>query len=340
MADYDKTEERKKVPHLPKKKVAQYVALGVLGVASVCYLFKSAPYTSSSSQAMTFQLQATGLGLKQLSPIQHRSALMAPILFPQLYPACGRITHPPIPTIKTKEERKSYFNSQCKEDMILHEDEFHKDHEPGVFLEIGALDGTMGSNTLFYERALGWRGILVKGHPVNAAKLQTSNRNRTARFSVATCNIPDDQTPGSLIFTGAGRGMATVRDLASPEFLEKCGKALGNDSLTVPCVPLQYMIEATGLYDIDLFSLDVEGGEFAVLQTIDFDVTNIRLIIVEFDRLNPTKDQNVRQLLADKGFVTVPRLNKRFDRCLQNEVFVHPKYWARKAAREPIPIQC
>lgn len=71
--------------------------------------------------------------------------LMAPLLFPQLYPACGYVTHSEIPSNVTKARHLS--NSQDGEDLLLFDALFHKDAEPGTFLEIGALDGKKYSNT-------------------------------------------------------------------------------------------------------------------------------------------------------------------------------------------------
>ena len=73
-------------------------------------------------------------------------------------------------------------------------------------------------------------------------------------------------------------------------------------SFNVACVPLQSIIDWTGLYDIDLFSLDVEGAELAVLKTVDLNLTNIHVIVVELDGGNATKDQAVRDHLNDNGF--------------------------------------
>jgi len=59
--------------------------------------------------------------------------------------------------------------------------------------------------------------------------------------------------------------------------------SLDAEKVTVPCVPLQLLIDATGLWDIDLFRLDVEGGEKIVLETVDLRKTNIGVIMIEQD---------------------------------------------------------
>ena len=57
------------------------------------------------------------------------------------------------------------------------------------------------------------------------------------------------------------------------------------------CIPLQAMVDATGLLDINLFSLDVEGGELSVLSTLDLEATNIQVVVVELDGRSPDKDE-------------------------------------------------
>ena len=47
--------------------------------------------------------------------------------------------------------------------------------------------------------------------------------------------------------------------------------------LRVACIPLQAMVDAAGLLDINLLSLDVEGGELTVLRTLDLRATNVQV---------------------------------------------------------------
>ena len=103
------------------------------------------------------------------------------------------------------------------------------------------------------------------------------------------------------------------------------------------CIPLQSIIDWTGLNDIDLFSLDVEGAELAVLTTVNFNLTNIHVIVVELDGGNATKDQQVRDHLIDHGFKNAAsELGSIRDACLPggdctiNEVFINHRFNARK----------
>ena len=47
----------------------------------------------------------------------------------------------------------------------------------GFFVEYGAADGEELSNTLYMERALKWRGILIEANPNFFSQLLTRNRN-------------------------------------------------------------------------------------------------------------------------------------------------------------------
>ena len=47
-----------------------------------------------------------------------------------------------------------------------------------TFVELGALDGWHGSNTLMLERCFGWTGLLIEASPHNFRNLQRSGRRR------------------------------------------------------------------------------------------------------------------------------------------------------------------
>lgn len=73
--------------------------------------------------------------------------------------------------------------------------------------------------------------------------------------------------------------------------------------MNVPCLPLlQRIIDSTALLDIDLFSLDVEGSEQIVFETVDLSRTNVRIFIVELDGFNPDKYTWVMNHLLSHGF--------------------------------------
>ena len=88
---------------------------------------------------------------------------------------------------------------------------------------------------------------------------------------------------------------------------------------------LPKLFEQNGIEHVDLFFLDVEGGELTVLETFDWRV-RIDVLVVEMDNTNPQKDKAVRKLLYGRGYVTpfsmLDECKKRLAVCLPNQIFV------------------
>jgi hypothetical protein len=71
------------------------------------------------------------------------------------------------------------------------------------------------------------------------------------------------------------------------------------------CFPLYSILMALGNPRIDLFSLDIEGAEFRVLQTLPWDKVDIRVILVEVDHLGKIFEGNLAEFeafLTSKGY--------------------------------------
>jgi FkbM family methyltransferase len=64
---------------------------------------------------------------------------------------------------------------------------------------------------------------------------------------------------------------------APSAWLHKPGQAL---RMTVPCVPLSWVLTQAGLTRLDIMWLDVEGGELAVLQSIEWTKVSIGILVV------------------------------------------------------------
>ena len=97
------------------------------------------------------------------------------------------------------------YYSQHNQDQFLNEHIFNNKKE-GVFLDIGAYDGIEGSNSYFFEKELGWKGICFEPIPklyqrlkenrkcisINAAawKEDTENPvNKTKRLQTFQLNV-------------------------------------------------------------------------------------------------------------------------------------------------------
>jgi len=139
----------------------------------------------------------------------------------------------------------------------------------GFFVEMGALDGIIFSNTLMYEQCLGWDGLLIEALPGNFDQLQV-NRPCAATIGEAVCSHEE----GPSIRMGGHTGVA---------FDTSTRGDYDGDFVEVPCRPLADILEENGVRRIHFFSLDVEGAELKVLKTLDFSRVQIDVLVVEAD---------------------------------------------------------
>lgn len=80
------------------------------------------------------------------------------------------------PRLWSCEYKKAYkdynnsYHSQSGEDKLFN-NKYFKNKLNGIYVELGALDGLMYSNTFFFENYLGWSGILIEGGYDNCINL-------------------------------------------------------------------------------------------------------------------------------------------------------------------------
>jgi FkbM family methyltransferase len=167
--------------------------------------------------------------------------------------------------------------------------------------QVGGLDGVSLSNTLWLHHALDWRGILIEGSPMAYPKL-AHNRPSDITVHAAICgnrtvvHFADEQI-------AYGSAVSGIYEFMSPEFRARWHPASKlEDMQQVVCVPLTDILAQYKIRHIDLFSLDVEGGELSVLQALDFNCVQFNVLVVEADGSNGTKDSMVRELLKSKGY--------------------------------------
>ena len=185
-------------------------------------------------------------------------------------------------------------------------------------VEIGANDGVHMSNSWFFEKHLGWKGMCVEANPVVYRRLQ-ANRPGCMHVNALVGPTPTGEPP-QLPFLAFHRpegvdkqntardwetGLAGVESTDAPHkeicslaaaqaFAKRTGLLVERTAL--PVIPFATLFEQHGIRRVDFMSVDVEGAEFRVLSSIDFRRVWIRMIATE------TTDANVTALLRRKGF--------------------------------------
>lgn len=160
-------------------------------------------------------------------------------------------------------------------------------HKPGpyFFVECGALDGELRSNTLVLERFYNWTGLLIEGDP-KSTKL-VLNKHRNAYFLPRCLS-----TRKEVMTTTYGSYFNLGRILNNDEKVKS-----GDTVFNVTCLPFFAVIQSMSITEIDYFSLDVEGFELDILKTIPFDKINIKVLTVEFRHTGKRGEENGKDLL-------------------------------------------
>jgi FkbM family methyltransferase len=159
----------------------------------------------------------------------------------------------------------------------------------GTFIEVGAFDGIVQSNTKLLEEAYGWTGILVEPSPILQKRL-VRNRPHSKCFQCALGSFEQDNTYVYGNFDGSLMSSVDGSRLHKP----------ANQRVLVRS--LQSILDEVNLYHINFFSLDVEGYELNVLKGIDFERTTFDYLLIE---VYAKFYHQIVELLKLKGYVMV-----------------------------------
>ena len=137
----------------------------------------------------------------------------------------------------------------------------------GVFIEFGAYDGVIFSNTYLLEKQFGWSGILIDPIPNHYESLKL-NRN---------CKL----IHGAI--TAAKQDSVLIEELPASDlsrFVEKRG--IFKKTHEVKAFTLQEVIDQNlPSIGIDFLSIDIEGNDIDILKSLDLNRYKINAVCVE-----------------------------------------------------------
>lgn len=184
-------------------------------------------------------------------------------------------------------------------------------HKGGFYVELGANDGALASNSYYFELKKNWTGILIEPCPnlyLSCLKLR-GMRNRVF------CNacVPFD-FKGEFVAMTYSDSMTISNSLDldigdKAEFIAYGNKFLASGEhafeFGAKAATLnQLLIDGGAPQFIDFLSLDVEGAELDVLRGVDFTRFNFRYILVECRNLD-----RLSCFLGDHGYALVDKLS-------------------------------
>lgn len=72
--------------------------------------------------------------------------------------------------------------------------------------------------------------------------------------------------------------------------------------IPIECITFESLMQNLNIDRVDIWVLDVEGAEEAILRGVDFERVNIKTIMMECDVFDPDKNDRKTDLLKTKGY--------------------------------------
>jgi hypothetical protein len=213
------------------------------------------------------------------------------------------------------------FYSQQGEDLFILKNLINKKCPSGVFVEVGALDGIKYSNTGFLEQELCFSGVLIEPseffyrleqsrHKCICVKKAISETRKTVLFK-------EDWARSGIVDTLPEE---CLYNQYHEEHLNKPFR-IEDNVYELETSPLHEILGEHKIEYIDFMSIDTEGGELGVLQSMNWDIPTY-VICIELDGKNEEKDNACREILIRNGFKLRQRL------CV-NEFYVNDAYFRK-----------
>lgn len=174
--------------------------------------------------------------------------------------------------------------------------EKYVDFDNGYFVELGANDGVTQSNSSYFEKHRGWRGLLVEPKPHNFLKCRKNRATRSRVRCVAFVAFGYEQefvrmaysnlmsapvNPGSDITDPVAHAKLGGRFSSARRKVFECG--------AVACTLNDLLLAVTAPVLVDFLSLDVESAKLEWLKEIDHERVRSKHLSIDhrdFPRLN------------------------------------------------------
>lgn len=182
-----------------------------------------------------------------------------------------------------------------------------KGYKNGYFIDIGANDGLTINNTLYFEKYHNWVGINIE--PLDEAY----NKLIINRPNSINLNLAIDNTDGETEFiynTGYTEMISGLKKTYDPRHFERLVNELNQKGGTshikiIKTKTIKSILEENQIKHINYLSIDVEGGEQNVLDSIDFENCFIDVISFEDNFSDITK--NIIKFMKNNNYILIGR---------------------------------
>ena len=169
--------------------------------------------------------------------------------------------------------------SQYNQDIILYNN-FFKTIDKGYFVDIGAHDGVSLSNTKFFED-LGWEGVCIEPQPDVYKKLVTNRKCITIQGAVSDLKKKQIEFCKITGYSSMLSGIIDYYDERHKERILSEIQSYENNTKEKIIVDNYNFNNVIQQENINLLSIDTEGGEDKIINSIDFTRYKIDIILFE-----------------------------------------------------------
>jgi FkbM family methyltransferase len=192
------------------------------------------------------------------------------------------------------------FYSQFEQDKYLYNNYFQNNYNSGYFIDIGAHDGITGSNTFLFEK-LGWNGICFEPLPSVYKKLKINRKCQTRQIALSNTKGKEQ----FFMIEGYSEMLSGLVSNYEQEHIFRINKELEEfkqnyEYIEVECSTFD---EEVKNIKIDILSIDTEGSESKIIQSINFDKYQISFLIFEMNYYN----EELINFLNIKNFTLIHR---------------------------------
>jgi FkbM family methyltransferase len=170
------------------------------------------------------------------------------------------------------------YYGQLKQDEYVH-NKFFQGVTDGVYVDIGAHDGVSASNTLFFDK-LGWKGVCVE--PIKERFLDLENNRTSKNYNCVISDLDAKELEFCKI-----DGYAEMLSGIVENYTETHKQRILKECEEYKCNREKLLVENKKFSDIapckviNFLSVDTEGNEINIIESIDYDEYIIDVICFE-----------------------------------------------------------
>ena len=196
------------------------------------------------------------------------------------------------------------FHSQDNQDKYL-ETNIFKGYKNGFYVDVGAHDGISLNNTLYFEKNNNWSGINIEPIKKVFDKL-VINRPNNINLNFAVCN--NEGETDFLCNTGYTEMLSGIKDNFDARHLhrlqlENIQYSSTTEVIKVKTKKLETILHENNISHINYLSIDVEGAEFEVIKSINFD--KVFIDVIGFENNYNDVSVPIVEYLQNKGFLII-----------------------------------